>query len=464
LVQIRAIQQRVHSFASPLATQQQIETAIEILALTKTPTMLSASHVSNIMNTPFVHEEEVLRVSVSTVDDDNAFFCLPDDPTVALSLIACYLENHLLLGGGECSKEKTDIVEYLLRTSLSLSLLISDIASRAVHRIHALALNIIAGGFQHSMPKEDLLQELMTWHEGAEYSAQLIGTYGIDLMPLTLALNSQQFIFASDWRRGVEFVNLAVIALRKVKHLASITLAIFPICSVLVLMQRFDQALSVFNEYLLLLRAHPVDTVLEGVSRVTFEWLTRLNRHEMTSRISTGRVASSKLMVQTFQDDSDVDHIMLHSDVALQDPGQNPPALYQFLRRHARSIEGMFAEMCAVKLTSLEVVHSGPVSCFVTAMLTNVVASLSAHGQVVVSFGAISSILSVLNLLEDVPSAATPTSVSSIVSDDGLVGYSLQVKLAIKEQLTIGADAQAGDEFLSAIDRMKALVRSELSL
>jgi hypothetical protein len=138
----------------------------------------------------------------------------------------------------------------------------------------------------------------------------------------------------------MECVDRAVAVFRKTEHVSTLAKSVIPLCSVLVFLRRFEEALTIFNEYQLECATHEllVEPIAEGVDRIYRDWLCRLIRHDLQI---------------VGEDDPEIDLLLQTGSLTSGGQGdEERSVIYDYLRVFSRSVESVFIDMCVIKMAS----------------------------------------------------------------------------------------------------------------
>eukprot|EP01034_Spumella_vulgaris_P028540 gene28540-35417_t len=331
-------------FEDTTVTQTLLESALQMLLLTRVPFLMSSSRLLNMMNSfqsmSHIASEEDEADSVLKRED---YFCIKDFNSVCFPLFSAYIQNYLCSSRGDEDSQ--------LKAMFVASKFFELTRAEGVETVHHLQALLLVVQMSHKVGQVReaavLVDELLLGrYDESMHSIQLMEIYGADAMHVVLALMSQTLFQFGKWQIATQFIDSAVALTLRSHHSPSVSLAVMRVVTVLTFLRRHEEALSLFTHHLVLKEGENVvhGQTMDDVNSVCLEWLSRLVKYQTFRKDGD---------VKVFHDDSaEVDAILLRGGVT-QTGGDESALIYDHLYILGHGLESIFADMCAIKIEVL---------------------------------------------------------------------------------------------------------------
>lgn len=209
------------------------------------------------------------------------------------------------------------------------------------HMIHQ---NILEADYTSATKIMNLLRSKYIYEE---HSSLIFGLYGVDRVPASLAVIISYLVSFGDFDSVNELFTYLIHVQGQMTHMASLNLLVYPLCSILAFLRRYQEAVDVFIRYMEIETHADCYHHLERVNSVFIEWLTRLNKYEQFEETTD---------IHLFDDDSaTIDDLILHPDSTSPLMYNNNDfdelyAIRSMFYAHCRGVEFLFAHMALTKI------------------------------------------------------------------------------------------------------------------
>lgn len=234
---------RKHRFEDFTQTLLIVEDAMQMALLTKRPFLMSDRFVSMLLVQSFAGLGGVGGEEQQPSEED-MHFCLHSFWPVMFRIMSVYCMNYVLsvVSASGYSRKAAFVAEQFLFHARREGQLIDTIQALVVNALIQNKLSNLKGSL-------GFVEEVVELYEFATHSVQLIQSYGADHLIYVMTRTIKHLLLSGDHERVGGYVTKVIAWFHSLTHVASLTLSVLRLVSVLAYIDRIEDAQTLLTKY-----------------------------------------------------------------------------------------------------------------------------------------------------------------------------------------------------------------------